>query len=111
MLKIAKIAIICNFMLSLLYVISDYVLWSIIGGESWSYYGAVASWSPLYVTPVYPMITGSRPYNFSFSTPVPLLNIPFLLFLVMFATNLYFIIKISKESKRQTQTNGEIHKK
>ncbi len=103
MLKIAKCAIIINIILSLLYVVSDYVLWSIIGGESWSYYGAVASWSPLYVTPVYPIITGSRAYIPSLSTPMPLLNIPFLLFLVIFATNLYFIIKISKELKKPNQ--------
>ena len=96
----AKYAIIINMILSLLFVISDYILWSIIGGESWSYYGAVASWSPLYVTPVYPIITGSRAYIPSLLTPVPLLNIPFLLFLAMLATNLYFIIKISKELKK-----------
>jgi hypothetical protein len=97
MLKIAKNAIIINMILSLFYVISDYVLWSIIGGESWSYYGAVASWSPLYMTPIYPIIKGSRAYDPSLLIPVPLLNIPFILFFVMFATNLYFIIKISKE--------------
>ena len=39
MLKMAKYAIIINMILSLLFVISDYVLWSIVGGESWSYYG------------------------------------------------------------------------
>jgi len=43
MLKIAKYAMIINMILSLFYVISDYVLWGIIGGESWSYYGAVTS--------------------------------------------------------------------
>jgi len=100
MLKTAKYAIIIDVILSLLFVISDYVLWSIVGGESWSYYGAVASWSPLFVTPVYPIITGSRAYIPSLLTPVPLLNIPFLLFLAMLATNLYFIIKISKELKK-----------
>jgi hypothetical protein len=94
-----KIMVLFNCLLGLLYVVSDYVLWSIIGGESWSYYGAVASWSPLYVAPVYPIITGSRPYNPSFSTPVPLLNIPFLLFLVMFTANLYFIIRFGRSKE------------
>jgi len=99
-----KLMILVNVLLCLLFVVSDYVLWSIISGASWSFYGAVPSWSPLYVTPTYPIITGSRPFIATMSTPAPLLDIPFLLFLAMFVTNLYFIIKLerSREAKQNT---------
>jgi hypothetical protein len=93
-----------NVVLALLYVISSYALWNSISG--WSYWEATASWSPLYVTPTYNQIMGSRAYFTSASIPIPmqLLNIPFLLFLVISATNLSFIVWLyrSKEKKQNT---------
>jgi hypothetical protein len=88
-----------NVLLSLLFIVSNYVLWGIIVGASWSYYGAVASWSPLFVTPTYHPL-GSRAYYLSPSNttvaPTPLLNIPFLLFWIMLGANLYFIIRLQR---------------
>jgi hypothetical protein len=91
-----------NVVLALLYVFSSYALWSSISG--WSYWEATASWSPLYVTPTYPQVMGSRAYYIGASIPMQLLNIPFLLFWVMFATNLFFITWLyrSKEKKLNT---------
>lgn len=98
-----KLMILVNVVLGLLYVVSDYVLWNIVTGPSWSYYGAVASWSPLYVTPTYPYGITWRPSVPTMFEPVPVLNVPFLLFLVMLAANLYFILKIGRS--RETGKN------
>jgi hypothetical protein len=91
-----------NVVLALLYVVSSYALWSSI--NEWGYFDATASWSPLYVTPTYTHIVGSRAYYVGMTTPMQLLNIPFLLFWVMFATNLFFITWLyrSKEKKLNT---------
>jgi len=93
-----KLMILVNVVLGFLYVVSDYALWNIVGGTSWRFYGAVASWSPLYVTPTYYPPIQQRPYIPN-AMPVPLLNIPFLLFWVMFAVNLYFIIKLGRSKE------------
>ena len=101
--KQLKLMVLVNVLLGLLFIVSDYFLWSFISWENWSYNGAVPSWSPLYITPTYQPPIEPRPYIVS-PTPVPHLNIPFLLFLAMFAANLYFIIKLgkSKEAKQST---------
>ena len=104
-----KIMIFFNCLLGLLYVVSNYVLWNIITGASWTYYGAVATWSPLYVTPTYYPPIPQRQYWVGFSMPAPLLNTPFILFWVMFAMNLFFIIKLgrNKETKSSLKNNFE----
>ena len=85
-----------NVVLALLYVVSSYALWSSI--NEWSNLNVKANWSPLYVTPI-PI--GSLSY---FIAPTQLLNTPFLLFWVMFATNLSFVVWLyrSKEIKPNT---------
>ena len=98
-----KLMILVNVVLGLLFVVSDYFLWSFIRWESWSYNGAVPSWSPLFITPTYQPPIEPRPYIVA-PTPVPHLNIPFLLFLAMFVTNLYFLVKLGRgrEAKQST---------
>jgi hypothetical protein len=97
-----------NMILSLLYSISDYVLCNIIEGESWSYYWCsgylVSSLCDTNLSNIHRVKTLSP----SLLIPLPLLNIPIILFLVILATNLYFIIKISKELKNQI--NNELTK-
>jgi hypothetical protein len=88
-----------NVVLALLYVVSSYALWSSI--NEWSNLNVKANWSPLYVTPI---PVGSLAYYVGSTIPMQLLNIPFLLFLVIFATNLSFIVWLyrSKEKKQNT---------
>jgi hypothetical protein len=82
-----------NVLLSLLFIVSNYVLWGIIVGANWSYYGAVASWSPLFVTPTYPNIV-QRPYLMP--QPEPLPNVPFYVFWVVMAVDIYFMIRLER---------------
>ena len=97
--KQLKLMIFFNVLLSLVFIVSNYVLWGIIVGASWSYYGAVASWSPLFVTPTYPNIT-QRPYLMP--QPEPLPNIPFYVFWVIIAVNICFLIRLER-SKVKSQ--------
>jgi hypothetical protein len=90
--KIAKFAITVNSVLGLLYAVSSYLLRSIVSGTSWSYYGAVARWSPLYVVPTYIQPIQERAYLVGTSMPTQIVNIPFLLFLTMFTVNTLTII-------------------
>lgn len=82
-----KLMILVNVVLGLLYVVSTFVLWRGIG--EWVSDGD-ASWSPLYITPLQGMYFMGPPIR------VPLLNIPLLLFMVMFAVNLFFIIRLGR---------------
>jgi hypothetical protein len=95
--------ILVNVLLLVLFVFSSYMLWNKV--TEWMTNDAYAIWSPLYITPfwvresyfyIYPDGTTSR--------PPPQLNTPFILFLVMFALNLLFIIKLGrgKETKQST---------
>ena len=95
--RITKIAIVVNFVLALLYVVSSYYLWSVVNGPSWSYYDAVASWSPLYVTPTYTQPIQQRPYLIGSSIPMEMVNIPFLMFVTMFASNILAILISTKK--------------
>jgi hypothetical protein len=95
--KIAKFAIVVNAVLALLYVVSSYFLWSIISGRDWKYYGAAASWSPLYVTPTYTQPIQQTPHLVGSFIPMEMVNIPFLLFLTMFAINILTIVISTKK--------------
>jgi hypothetical protein len=94
MLKIAKYAIINNVILGFSFVVSNLI---------YSYFGNMPShqtlWNPLWLTfyNVGPAAddTGAREPNFSFY-----------FFWVLLIVNLYFIIKLSSESKIQIQTNS-----
>jgi hypothetical protein len=91
-----KLMILANVVLALLYVFSSYVIWNTI--NEWGNFVKII-WSPLYVTPI---PTASIAYYIGSTQPTQLLNIPFLLFWVIFATNLCFIIWLyrSKETKQ-----------
>ena len=88
--KQLKLMILANVVLGLVYVASTFVLWRDIGG--WVNDGDV-SWSPLFITPL------QGPYFLGPPVRVPLVNIPFLLFLVIFAVNLYFIVKLGRNKE------------
>lgn len=90
-----KLMILVNALLGLLYVISSYVLWMDI--NQWSNWNIASDWSPILITP-------HRIPNVP-TVQMPILslwNIPFILFWVILAVNLYFIIKLqrSKETKQ-----------
>jgi hypothetical protein len=95
--RITKIAIIVNIVLALLYVVSSYYLWSVVNGPSWSYYGAVASWSPLYVTPTWTQPIQQREYLIGLSIPMEMVNIPFLIFVTMVTSNILAILISTKK--------------
>lgn len=89
MLKPVKYAIVTNIALSLLYVLSSYFLW--IDVNQWIKWNIASVWSPILITayriPVAPTV----------QMPVgPAYNVPFMLFWVMLAANLYFMLKIAK---------------
>ena len=94
--KLFKLMILANVVLALLYVFSSYVIWNTI--NEWGNF-VKTNWSPLYVTPI---PTASIAYYIGSTKPTQLLNIPFLLFWAIFATNLCFIIWLyrSKETKQ-----------
>jgi hypothetical protein len=102
--KLAKFAIAVNSLLGLLYVVSSFLLWNIVNGPNWSYYGAVARWSPLYVTPIYIQPIQERVFLIGSAIPTQMVNVPFLLFLTMFAVNIFTIIF---STKRYTLRNTE----
>jgi hypothetical protein len=100
MLKIAKYAIAANVLVGLLFVLSSYFIWAEV--NRWSVWNIASKWSPI-------LITAYRiPNAPTVLMPVgPLLNFPFILFWVMFAVNLYFIIRLqrSKETKSNPKTS------
>ena len=98
MLKIAKTAIICNIILVLIFVYTNFSLWELVNAE---YPYMIAShWSPLGISaPHYIISDGS----FSIvQTAYMYFNTPFWIFWVLLIVNLYFIVKIGKEAKSQT---------
>jgi hypothetical protein len=92
--------ILANVVLALLYAFSSYVIWNTI--NEWGNFAVKTNWSPLYVTPIF---TGSLAHYVGSTSPRQLLNIPFLLFWVVFGTNLSFFIWLyrSKELKLSKQ--------
>jgi hypothetical protein len=89
-----KLMLIINIFLSFLYAYSSLGLWYTV--NQWSNWYIASNWSPIFITPRFvpslPMV----------QTPIPRLwNSPFILFWVILAVNLYFIIKLqgSKETK------------
>jgi D-alanyl-lipoteichoic acid acyltransferase DltB (MBOAT superfamily) len=94
--KIAKYAIIINVILSLLFVVSNFVF---------DYFANMPShhalWSPLWLTF----------YNYQAAATigdigVPEPNFSFYFFWASIAINLYSILKLSTEAKKQSQTNS-----
>ena len=96
--KITRNVIVINILLVLLYVLSSYFLWSSVNW--WSTYDIKADWSPILVTPIYPHLNPMPSFPMSIQ---PLPNIPFLSFWLILAVNLYFINKLSRETKPSKQ--------
>jgi hypothetical protein len=94
MFKLVKYAIITNLVLSLLYVLSSLYLWDVV--NRWLGGGSGSMWSAFYIT-LYPLSE-----NWHMVPIVPVVNVPFWLFWVTIAINMYFIIKLQKSSKEVT---------
>jgi choline-glycine betaine transporter len=98
----AKYAIVINILLALIFVYSNFSLWSLVNGE---YPYLIAShWSPLgIVAPHYVLIDGSVSIV---QTVYLYWNIPFWIFWVLMIVNVYFILRIGKELEKQSQTKN-----
>ena len=98
MLKIAKTAIICNIILALIFVYTNFSLWELVNAE---YPYLIAShWSPLGISaPHYIISNGSVSIV---QTIYMYFNTPFWIFLLLLIVNLYFIVRLGKEAKSQT---------
>jgi hypothetical protein len=97
MYKIAKYAIAINLIAGLIFIYSNFALWSLVNGE---YPYVIAShWSPLgIVAPHYVISDGS----FSMTQTLYLyFNSPFWLFWVLMIANIFFILRISKDANRK----------
>ncbi len=97
MLKQAKFMILINVFLGFSFVLGNFALWDRV--NYWVLVDVASKWSPFFVSSIYlgPPATPSNPAFYQ-----PLFNYPFLLFWVLFALNLYFIITLgrSKETKQ-----------
>jgi hypothetical protein len=91
--KLVKYAILTNLVLGLLYVFSSLYLWDRV--NSWLGGGSGSMWSAFQVI-LYPLSE-----NWHMVPIIPIANVPFWLFWVTIAINVYFIIKLqsSKEAK------------
>jgi hypothetical protein len=97
MLKIVKYVVITNIVLSFLYVISSYLIWTDV--NRWSKWNIASIWSPIQITAYH------IPDTPQVQMPVgPEWNLPFILFWVMLAINLFFIVKLQKS--KQTKQNS-----
>ncbi len=94
MLGLLKRVILVNAVLSLLFVVSNLYIWSIISW--WSTVGIASNWSPIAVSAYFYSGFTDPPTLATF----PMLNLPFMLFWVMLAVNLYFIIILQRSKER-----------
>jgi hypothetical protein len=96
MAKLVSYTIIVNVILGLFYLYSS--IMALIWVTGWSSIGYTPKWSPFFITlHRSSTISPVQPYTPS------LLNTPFLLFWVILAANLYFIIRLQK-SRETKQT-------
>jgi hypothetical protein len=103
--KIAKYAIVVNIIIALIFVYSNVALWSLVNAEY--PYLVYSHWSPLGISAPHYIINNEGSIA-QLQTVYSYFNSPFWIFWVLLMVNLYFIVKISKESKKQSQTNSEI---
>jgi hypothetical protein len=89
--------IMVNVILSLLYVFSNVVLWSIV--NSWIFFNFASEWSPIFI--MYHYLPGGILPPVAHSV-YPLFNLPFWIFWVAIGVNLYFYLKLqrSRETKQ-----------
>jgi hypothetical protein len=94
--KMAKYAMVVNIIIAAIFVYSNFSLWSLVNAE---YPYLIAShWSPLGISAPHYIITDG---SFSSVQTVFLyFNTPFWVFWALLMANLYFIVRISKESKK-----------
>ncbi len=104
MLKIAKIAIVVNLILALLFVYSNFFLWNSVNAE---YPYLIAShWTPLGISAPHYAINNDG----SIAIVQGIFwyfNTPFWIFWVLLVVNLYFMIRISKQVSHNEKTNLE----
>jgi hypothetical protein len=86
MFKLVKYAIVTDVVLGLLYVFSSLYLWDMV--NSWLGNGSGSMWSAFQIT-LYPFSE-----NWHMVPIIPVINIPFWLFWVTIAINMYFMIKL-----------------
>jgi hypothetical protein len=90
-----KLIILINILLSLIYAVSSYLIWEEV--NKWSNWNIVSVWTPIFINPYRipdtPQVT--MPIN-------PIWNFPFILFWVIFTTNLYFIIRLQRNKEKTT---------
>jgi hypothetical protein len=103
--SIAKYAIVVNIIIALIFIYSNFSLWSLVNAE---YPYMIAShWSPLGISAPHYVINNDGSIA-QLQTVYSYFNSPFWIFWVLLVANLYFIIKINKNSRNQT--NNEIPK-
>ncbi len=85
-----------NAVLGLSYVISSYWIWAEV--DKWSKWNIASIWTPISIIPY------RIPNTAQVQMPIlPLWNFPFMLFCVILAVNLYFILRLQK-TKQTKQT-------
>jgi hypothetical protein len=84
-----KVMLSVNALLGLLYVVSSYWIWAEV--EKWFKWSIASNWTPFLI---YPYRNPDLP-QLQMVIP-PLLNFPFILFCVILAVNLYFIIRLQR---------------
>ena len=94
MLRIVKLAIVTNSILSLLFVLSNYVIW-----DSFNRWQVTFSrWNPIAI--VYTPGEYQNGYHAIVSGQFMILNLPFWIFWVLMVANLYFVFKLQKSKAR-----------
>lgn len=93
--KIAKIALISNLILTALFILSSLLLWNQINGNGHSLIVS-SHWNPLTVVATHYGYTVSGDFVAGLGI-FQYYNLPFWIFFVAIAVNLYFIYKLSKK--------------
>jgi hypothetical protein len=95
MLKIAKIAIVVNFILASLFVYSNFSIWNSVNTE-YPYLKA-SHWTPLGISAPHYVINNSGSIAI-IQGIFWYFNTPFWIFWVLMGVNLYFVVRISKQT-------------
>jgi hypothetical protein len=102
--KIAKHAIVVNIIITLIFIYSNFALWSLVNAEY--PYLITSHWSPLGISAPHYVINNDGSIA-QLQTVYSYFNSPFWIFWVLLVANLYLILKISREVK---QTSNEMPK-
>jgi|WetSurMetagenome_2_1015567.scaffolds.fasta_scaffold1054886_1 hypothetical protein len=94
MLKVAKVAIVANLIMGLLFLYSNFSLWSLVNAEY--PYLINSHWSPLGISAPHYYVNSNGSLDIM-QRVFSYFNFPFWIFFVALVVNLYFIYKISKE--------------